>query len=254
MKWNGYTRLLAVAAACAVVPSIAQSQQQFPPSEQAGQVGTPQGGAEKPVVIATVNGEPITKPEFEQAAQRQVASAQQNAAQQGQQLSPQDVAQVKSSALDSLIESRLIEAYAIEKVEVPEAQVKQTIEQVEQQLAQQQVPLETYVSNQGQTMESFKKRIEGSLAWQGLQQQELRPEKLQQFYQSNQQLFQGESFEAVQPEVAQAYVGTLWEQIVKEMKPKAKIEKKDTASNGIGSGRSPGQPAAGGFPPPGSGR
>src|SRR6056297_2155055 len=124
MKWNGYTHLLAIAAACAVVPSFAHSQQQFPPSGQAGQVGTPQGGPEKPVVIATVNGEPITKPEFEQAAQRQVASAQQNAAQQGQQLSPQDVAQVKSSTLDSLIESRLIDAYAIEKVDVPEAQVK----------------------------------------------------------------------------------------------------------------------------------
>jgi|SRR6056297_1194795 len=251
MKWNGYTRLLAVAAACALVPSIAHSQPQFPPS---GQAGAPQGVPRKPVVVATVNGQPITKPEFEQAAQRRVASAQQNAAQQGQQLSPQDVAQVKSSTLDSLIESRLVEAYAIAKVDVPEAQVKQTIEQVEQQLAQQQVPLETYVSNQGQTMKSFKKRIEGSLAWQGVQQQELTPEKLQQFYQSNQQMFQGESFEAVQPQVAQAYMGTLWAQIVKEMKPKAKIEKKDTAPNGVGSGRSPGQPAAGGFPPPGSGR
>lgn len=161
---------------------------------------------------------------------------------------------MKSSALDSLIESRLIEAYAIEKVDVPQSQVKQTIEQVEQQLAQQQVPLETYVSNQGQTMDSFKRRIEASLAWQGLQQQELRPEKLQQFYQSNQELFPGESFEAVQPQVAQAYMGTLWEQIVKKKKPKARIEKKDAAPNGVGSGRSTGQPSGGSFPPPGNGR
>jgi len=237
MKWNGHTRLLAIVAACAVVPSIAHSQQQLPPGGETQQPGFPQGGQEEPAVVATVNGEPITKPEFEQAATQRVSSAQQSAAQRGQELSPEDLAQVKSSTLDTLIESRLVEAYAIENVDVPEGQVKQTIEQVEQQLAQQQMPLETYVSNQGQTMESFKKRIEGSLAWQGLQKQELRPEKLQQFYQSNQQMFPGESFEAVQTQVAQAYMGNLWEQIVKEMKPKAKIEKKETVPNGVGSGR-----------------
>ncbi|TWT65144.1 SurA N-terminal domain-containing protein [Allorhodopirellula solitaria] len=228
MKRNGYTRVLALTTMFTVVPSIAYSQQQLP---QGGPVGTSPAAA-KPVVVATVNGEPITKPEFDQAAQHQVASVQRSAAQNGQQLSPQDLAQVKSSTLDSLIESRLVEAYASENVDVPEAQVEQTIQQVEQQLAEQKVPLKTYVSSQGQTMDSFKKRIEGSLAWQGLQQRELQPEKLQRFYQSNQQMFPGENYEEVQPQVAQAYVGSLWERIVKETKPNAKIEKKNASPRG----------------------
>lgn len=224
MKWNGYFRTLTMVTACTLVPSIGSSQE---PLSQGGQGFAQQGAPAKPAVVATVNGDPITKPEFETAAQKQLANAQQQATQAGQQLSPQQVAEIKKSTLDALIESRLVEAYAVENVDVPQDQVKQTIEQVERQLAQQQVPLEKYLSNLGQTMGSFKKRIKGSIAWQGLQQQEMRPEKLQAFYESNQQLFQGQSFEAAQPRVAQAYVGSLWEQIVKEAKPKAKINKKD---------------------------
>lgn len=246
MKWNGSIQTLALVTACVLVPSIGVSQQPF---SQNGQNAAQQGAPPKPAVVATVNGEPITKPEFERAAQERVARAQQSAAQTGEQLSPQEIEEVKTTALDALIESRLVEAYAIENVEVPNAQVKQTIQQVEQQLAQQQMQLETYLASQGQTMDSFKKRIVGSLAWQGLQQQEMQPEKLQQFYQSNQQLFQGGNFEEAQPQVAQAYLGSLWEQIVKEMKPKAEIKKKDAAAGG-----QPGQPSGGGFQVPGNGR
>lgn len=223
---NGFTRVLASIAVCVAVPSIAYPQSQIPGTQAGvpGEASTSSGSEVQ--VIATVNGEPIAKQEFERAAQQKVATAKQTAAQRGQPLGPQEIAQLESTVLDSLIEGRLVEAYAISKVNVPEQQVQQTIEQVEQQLAQQQVRLDQYVSSQGQTMDSFKKRIEGSIAWQGLQQQELSPEKIQQFYQENQQAFPGDNFEAVQPQVAQAYAGVVWDQIVKEMKPKVKIEKK----------------------------
>jgi hypothetical protein len=250
MKLSAHIRSLALVTACILVPSVGVSQNPLP---QQGQNVGQRGSAKQPAVVATVNGEPISKPEFERVAQERVARARQSAAQAGQQLSPEQVSEVKSKALDVLIESRLVEAYAIENVDVPKSQLKQTVDKLEQQLAQQQMSLEGYLASQGQTIDSFKKRIEGSLAWQGLQQKELQPEKLQQFYKANQKAFPGDSFEAVQPQVAQAYVSSLWEQIVNEMEPKASIEKKNAPGSSPQQRRSA-QPTGGSFPVPGNGQ
>lgn len=251
MMWSGYFQALTMVTACTLVASVSYSQDPFSQNDQGL---AQQGKPAQPVVVATVNGDPITKPEFDQAAQQRVARAQQSAAQAGEQLSPQEIAELKSTTLDLLIESRLVEEYAIENVDVPKDQVKETIVQVEQQLAQQKLPLEAYLNNQGQTMNSFTKRIKGSLAWQGLQKQAMQPDKLQQFYQSNQQMFQGKSFEEVQPQVAQAYAGSLWEQIVNDRKPKARIEKQN-ANRGAAAGNGfPRQPSPTDFPPPGNGQ
>ena len=140
MKRTADIQTLTMIVACTLVPSIVSSQE---PPPLNGQGIAPQVAQEKPSVVATVGGDPITRPEFDSAVQQRVASAQQTATQAGQRLMPQEIAKMEKQTLDVLIESRLVEAYAIENVDVPQSQVQQTIEQMEQQLAQQQVPLET---------------------------------------------------------------------------------------------------------------
>ncbi len=167
-------------------------------------------------VVATVNDEPITRAELDAKVQEQA---------QGRQLDPQAAEQLRKQALNLLIESRLIEEYVLEEgPDVEPEEVQSTIRRVEQQLAQQNVDLQQFLAMQGYTEDTFTKRIEGSLAWQKYQQQQMTPNALEAFFQQNADHFRADSFEEAQQEVVQAYATSLWRGIVRQMQPEADIE------------------------------
>lgn len=197
--------------------SLVASAQFGQPQQQQQQQQQPQAQQQSPrgQVIATVNGEPIMQEEL----QRQMQARMQ---QQGAAAEPQ---QVQKQALDSLVEARLIEQYAVEQGPGANPQeVEQQIQQIRQQLQSQNVSLEQFLQSQGQSEEQLRERITASLAWQKLLEQEMTPQNLQQFFQQNQDQFQADDFQQAQREVQQRYTAKVWDDIVKEMKPKAEIE------------------------------
>jgi hypothetical protein len=168
-------------------------------------------------VAAVVNGDPVTNTEVKLRLQSQI---------QGQQVDPQTVEKLREKTLNSLIESRLVEQYVTKKgPAVKSEEVETVLTRFKQQLAAQQTDYNQYLASQGHNEAAFKKRIKGSLAWRKYQQQALSAENLQKYYEQNRDQFQEtQSFEEAQPQVAQAYVTALWQQIVSERKPEAKIE------------------------------
>lgn len=193
---------------------VADAQQTAPRQVQAPQSQGAQQQKEIQVV-ATVNGDPITRQEVEANLQPQL---------QGRQVNPQTAAELQNQIVEALVESRLVEHYVLEHgPDVPIQEVQETVEGLKQQLQSQQVTMDQFLDSRGYTEEMLKHRIEGSLAWQKFQQQQATDEKLQQYYQQNEQQFQAASFEQARPHVAQAYMAELWNGIVEQMKPQAEI-------------------------------
>ena len=180
-------------------------QQEAPPQQQAADV------------VATVNGDPITKREVDANLQPQL---------QGQQVDPQTLQKMEHQVVNQLVESRLVEQYVTENGPAVEQQeIEAVVDRIENQLAAQQIPLPEYLAARGQTEVSFQKRVEGSIAWQKFQQQQLTDENLTQYFRQNQNRFNAESLDQARQEVAAAYVGELWTSIISQMKPKAEIQK-----------------------------
>ncbi len=185
---------------------------------------TPVQPAPQRDLVATVNGEPIARSEFEQLVQTAIRARQQQ--QEGQPaLPPMGIQQVQQQVLDNLIEARLVEQYVREHgPDVEEQEVDAELNRVRQSLKEQGVSLEQYLAATKQPLNELRQRIEGSLAWQRFQQQQVSPEKLQEFYEQQRPRFGEATFEQVQPQVVQLYVSQIWEDIVNQMKPQAKIQ------------------------------
>lgn len=146
-------------------------------------------------------------------------------------MDPQAAERLRKQALNTLIESRLIEEYVIEEgPDVESQEVESVINRIKQQLADQNVDFRQFLAMQGYTEQNFSKRIEGSLAWQKYQQEQMTPDKLQAFFKENQDHFQAETFEEAQQQVIQAYAESLWRAIVRQMQPDAKIEIAESAA------------------------
>ncbi|MEX0794086.1 MAG: peptidylprolyl isomerase [Pirellulaceae bacterium] len=200
--------------ACGLIsgPALAQPQPQFPPSQQPqqsppqqrqapprqegppqqqappqqpgfpGQEAQPQA-APQPTVVATVNGEPILQAEMQSQLQAQL---------QGQQVAPQDQQRLERQVLESLIDSRLVEQFVREQgPEVPEEEIQQTLQRVEQQLTAEGMSLDQYLQMQGLKKEMFRDRIAGSLGWQKYTQQQAADDKLRAHYEQNKEAFDG---------------------------------------------------------------
>lgn len=200
-------------------PQQLPPRQQAPPprQEQAQPQPAPQPAPQprQVAVAATVNGQPITEQEVQASLRPQI---------QGRQVEPQVAQQLRQQVLGGLIEGRLVEQYAIDSgPQVAGDEVETVIKQFENQLAAQQASLDDYLGSIGHTRKSFENRVEGSLAWQKYQQQQVTPDKLADYFEQNQDQFNAPSLEAAQQEVANALVTEMWQDIVTEMKPKAEI-------------------------------
>ncbi|TVS19305.1 MAG: hypothetical protein EA424_08890 [Planctomycetaceae bacterium] len=175
-------------------------------------------------LVATVNGEPIARSEFEQLVQTTIRARQQQQEAQPE-LPPLGIQQVQQQVLDNLIEARLVEQYVREHgPDVEEQEVDAELNRVRQGLQEQGASLEQYLAATKQPLDELRQRIEGSLAWQRFQQQQMSPDKLQEFYEQQRPRFGEATFEQVQPQVMQLYVARIWEDIVNQMKPQAKIQ------------------------------
>lgn len=97
------------------------------------------------------------------------------------------------------------------------------------------------VKLQGNTRDSLKKRLKGSLAWQKYQQEKLSDANIQQFFQQNQDQFQGD-LKTNRSSAISAMVGQLWEEIVQQMRPRAEIKVPQGANSGNGAPGRPDQP------------
>jgi peptidyl-prolyl cis-trans isomerase C len=167
-------------------------------------------------IVATVNGDPITQREVQATLEPQL---------QGRDVDPQLVQQMQQQVVNSLVESRLIEQYVTKNgPAVDPGEVKAIMEQIERELAAQQIQLPQFLASRGHTVESFRKRIEGSVAWQKFQQEQLSDENLSRYFQQNQNRFNAESLEEVRQEVSNAYLDELWKTIISQMKPDAEVQ------------------------------
>lgn len=194
-------------------PAPRQQQPAPQPQQPAQQQPAPQ--QQQPNVVATVNGDPITEREVHVNLQSKI---------QGQQVDPQVAQQLRQQVLDGLIEGRLVEQYAMKSgADVEQKEVTTVLKQFENQLAGQQVSLDDYLKSIGHTRESFKDRVKGSLAWQKYQREQVTPDKLNEYFEENEQAFNAGSLQEAEQEVRNAYVNEMWGEIISEMKPTAEI-------------------------------
>lgn len=203
-------------------PDSGQTQpqtQQQPSSPAAGNAQRPgETQQQQPAAnaVAMVNGDAITRPEYRVALEAQM--------QQVDQSDPNAQKQARQQVLSSLIESRLVEQHMIENgPDVPQQEVDATIGQYKQQLQGQGVSFEEFLQARGYTEASLTRRVQGSLAWQKHQQQQMTEDKLKQHFEQNQSRFPVEDFEAAKPLVAQSFVSEMWTEIVQQAKPNAQI-------------------------------
>lgn len=229
-----------VVFAAATSPLMVGAQEFGQPAQQQQRAAQQQPAAEaQSPVIATVDGDPITQQEVQASLQAQL---------QGRQIDPETAQQLQKQVVDTLIDSRLVEQYVLKKgPDVAEQEVDAAVGQLQQQLQAQEVDFDQFLASRGYTQDMLKTRIEGSLAWQKFQQQEVDDEKLHEFFTENQQHFQAENFEQARPQVTNAYVSKLWEDIVNQMKPNAEIRVAGAAAQAAPQLREgapqPGQPA-----------
>jgi len=173
-----------------------------PPAGQAATPATPQAETAKPVpsetakpvpaqlpdVLARVNGEAITKKEFEDAVQ----SAEQQA---GTQVPPDQRDRVYRQILDQLIGYKLLlQESKTQKVAVPDADIEARVLSLKQQfptedafkqaLAQRHMTLEQIKTDARQNM-AISKLVDGAIASKVA----VKPEDVQAFYQQNPQNF-----------------------------------------------------------------
>jgi parvulin-like peptidyl-prolyl isomerase len=167
-------------------------------------------------VVVTVNSDPITEREVQANLQRQL---------QGQEVDSQKALQVRQQVVNTLVDSRLVEQYVVDNGSgVDPQEVDEVVERIESQVKAQQITMPQYLATSGQTEESFKKRVEGSLAWRKYQEEQLTDENLTRFFQQNRDRFQAETLDQVRQEVTTAYLGELWTSIIGQMKPEAEIK------------------------------
>jgi len=195
-----------------------QLQQQQSPNPGQPAPAAQQAQKSRSKAVALVNGEPITKPEFQQQVQQEAV---------GQQPGSVDVKAIEKQALESLIESRLVEQYVRQSnaVSVSDKEVDAVIGNIKSQLMKQQLTFNDYLNSRGYSEALFRKRIEGSLGWQQFQRQNLKADVLQEFFTENRQMFPADkNFQESQQLVAQAYSQMLWKDIISTTKPRADIK------------------------------
>lgn len=206
--------LLAVSLATVDAQQPVPQQPQQPRQPQLQQ--PPQMQQPQESVVATVNDEPITEPELRANLQPRL---------QGQQVDPQAAQQLRRQTLDLLIQSRLVEQFLEENgPQVTDEEIEQQVQQVEEQLEAQEIPLQQFLASRGYTEESFQDRIKGTLQWQKYQQQQATEDNLREFFEQNQDQIPGESFEEAQQHVVHAFSASLWEDIIRQTQPEAEIE------------------------------
>ncbi len=215
-----------------------QQVQQQPPGQPPGQAPGQQQPQQE--IVAKVNGDAITMHEYASALEPQL--------QRANPADPNVAQQIREQVMSGLIESRLVEQYLLkEGPEVTKEEVTGVIDRYKEQVESQGVSFDQFMESKGYTQQDLSRRVQGSLAWQKFQQQQLTDENLQEHFESNQQLFQSEQFEEVKNQVAQSYVNELWGQIVQETKPKAEIQVVQPQQQ-QGGAPAPGQPPQGSPP------
>lgn len=234
----GITRSAVVAFSTIVAANIATAQFQAPggQAQQPQAAGQPQPAEPAAKAVAVVNNEPITETEFRTALENHLKRT-------GAGNDPEAIREAQQQVMSGLVESRLVEQHLISKgPEVPPQEVRQVIDQYKQQMEAQGVGFQQFLRSTGYDERTLQRRIQGSLAWQKYQEQEVTEDNLQQHFRENQERFAADEFEQAKPLVQQSYVNTLWADIVEEAKPQAKIQMQPGEPQGNA-------PIGGGLPP-----
>lgn len=218
-------------AACLILSPVADAQvpqqQQVQPQGQGLQAQL--GAEQRPDVIATVNGDPITKTELDVTFQAQLQGMQTQL--KGGELDAEAAEKLREQAFGKLVESRLVEQYVTEEgPEVEEQEVEKILNGAQEQVKAQGMKFDEFLASRGHTPKSFERRIEGSLAWEKYQQQEMTEEKLRQHFEQNKEQFPVQEYEQARPWVVQSYASQLWTAIVREAGKDAEVEMTQQAS------------------------
>ena len=227
--WLGFTAcLIPSAVADAQVPQQQyQQQQQVQPQGQALQAQ--RGAEQRPDVIATVNGDPITKKELDVTFQAQLQGMQTQL--KDGQLDAEAAEKLRQQAFGKLVESRLVEQYVTEEgPKVEEQEVEKILNGAQEQVKAQGMKFDEFLASRGHTPKSFERRIEGSLAWEKYQQQEMTEEKLRQHFEQNKEQFPVQEYEQARPWIVQSYASQMWTAIVREASKDAEVEMTQQAS------------------------
>ena len=169
------TRALGAAALCAVAAAaIAQQSPAPPPAEPVNSsrsLKLPENaevfGTVMPSVIkatAIVNGEVITQTDVDQRLAL-LAIAQNG------QIPANEVERLRQQVLRNLIDETLeIQAAKTEKIDVKTADIDKTVQRVAAGIKQSPDQFSSFLENNGSSIKSIRRQIEGEIAWQRLQQ------------------------------------------------------------------------------------
>ena len=172
------TRALSAAALCAVAAAaIAQQPAAPPPAEPVNSsrsLKLPENaevfGTVMPSVIkatAIVNGEVITQTDVDQRLAL-LAIAQNG------QIPANEVERLRQQVLRNLIDETLeIQAAKTEKIDVKTADSDKTVQRVAAGVKQSPDQFASFLENNGSSIKSIRRQIEGEIAWQRLQQRKI---------------------------------------------------------------------------------
>ena len=173
-------RALGAAALCALAAATSALAQQAgppPPPESANSsrsLKLPENaeifGTVMPSVIkatAIVNGEVITQTDVDQRLALLAIS-------QNGQIPASEVDRLRQQVLRNLIDETLeIQAAKTEKIDVKTADIDKTVVRVANGVKQTPDQFATYLENNGSSIKSIRRQIEGEIAWQRLQQRKI---------------------------------------------------------------------------------
>ena len=171
-------RIAAVGAVALATTAIAQEapapQPQQPAANSSRSLRLPENaeifGTAMPSVIkatAIVNGDVITQTDVDQRLALLAIS-------QGQQIPAAEIDRLRQQVLRNLIDETLeIQSAKDEKIEVKQSDIDKTILRVAAGVKQTPEQFATFLENNGSSIRSIRRQIEGEIAWQRLQQRKI---------------------------------------------------------------------------------
>lgn len=135
------------------------------------------------VVVATVDGQPITAGELQREVDRAVKTGE---------LPPAARPAVRAAALNQLIDRRLVAAYLKQNgLSARPQEVEREMQRIRARLQQQAVTLDQYLQRAGLTSEELRRSVEWEIGWPRFMEQYLTDENLARFFQQHRREFDG---------------------------------------------------------------
>ena len=175
--------LVAVAIA-GLVPAVATRAQQAPAPKAQAPKPSPAAKAKLDQVLATVNGDPVTRGQFLQFINQY-------------QINPGSEATAYTTALDILINTKLLTQYLDEKkVVVANDQIEKIVAQQRKAASENNSSLESMLADSNMTLDQMRDTVRASEQWRTYIEQTAKDPQLEAYAQANPDVFNGAQVKA----------------------------------------------------------